>query len=215
MNTLTAPSPDFLWLRARRHSRYVYVLRRLFPFLTLILVAWFIGRLLFGFVLLNPLPTGGDVFIESGKLVMSSPHLSGYSGNDSSRSYDIRASRAIEETSNPGFVTLESIDARFDGTSWGTINLTTPTGILDVLGDRLELPTSIFVTGENDLSMTLTSASIDYNLGYLFSPSPVSITFGGTTLTAGSLMTTNNGSSLKFGDGVHTTLTRSVLGDLR
>lgn len=210
MHTLAPSASDLLFARASRHSRLVRFLRIFLVLSVISLSCLFVVRALLGLALFSPLPFG-DISLESGKLVMDSPQISGYTGDSPKRYYDVRASRAIEDVTNPGFVVLQNIDAEFRDTPEGNIHLRSSGGIFDVSRERLTLNDAVSITSGRGIVMTLDNAILDVRSGDLHSDSPVVVRMDSHELTSGSVRITSHGSSITFGGGVHMTLDSSLI----
>ena len=205
MHTLAPSTSDLLFTRAIRRSRVIRFVRLLLILLVLLLSVIFVVRATIGFWLSAP-SSFGDISLEHGKLVMDSPRISGYAGDSSNRYYDVRAFRAVEDVTNPGFITLEQIDARFADTPEGELLLTASTGVFDVSRERLTLNGLVHITGERGMVMTLSDALLDIRLGRLFSSRPVRVIYGDNELTANSLTIEDHGASITFGNDVRMVL---------
>jgi len=199
---------DDAFVRARRHSRRVRLLKIGLPMAAVLLMAAFFVR---SWIVL---PEGvsidvGASAIEDGRLVMADPRLEGLMGD--SRSYRMTAKRAIQDIGATGQIDLEGIDATvpFDTGNWMTIR--TQAGRFDREGNRLEIDTDISVETDNGIQATLRSAQVDIGAGTLDTSDPVEISMQGARISADSLSVRERGAVMVFENRVRMHLDRAPL----
>lgn len=196
------------FVRARRHSRRVRLLKVGLPVAAVVMMAAFFLR---SWVVL---PDGvtidlGSTAIEDGRLVMADPRLEGLTGD--SRAYRMTATRAIQNIGAADQIDLEGIDATvpFDSGNWMTIR--TDAGRFDREGNTLEIDTDITVETDNGIRALLRSAQVDIGAGTLDTSEPVEISMDGGRIQADSLAVRERGAVMIFENRVRMHLDRAPL----
>lgn len=196
------------FVRARRHSRMVRLLKIGLPAAALLMMAAFFLR---SWVVL---PDGvsidlGATAIEDGRLVMADPRLEGLAGD--SRAYRMTATRAIQNIGAADHIDLEGIDATvpFDARNWMTIRA--DGGRFDRAGNTLEIDTNITVETDSGIQALLRSAQVDIGAGTLDTSDPVEISMEGARVSADSLSVRERGAVMIFENRVRMHLDRAPL----
>ncbi len=183
------------FVRARRHSGRVRLLKIVLPSVALLMVVGFVAKSWVA------APEGvsanlGGTAIEDGRLVMADPRLDGFTADD--RAYSVTAARAVQDIGGSGRIDLEEIDARlpFDTESWMTV--AARSGIYDRDASTLDITSEMTVKTDTGITALFKSASVDMAAGSLKTQDPVDITLDGARITADSLSVTDRGGVMVF-----------------
>ncbi|MFC4624691.1 LPS export ABC transporter periplasmic protein LptC [Daeguia caeni] len=188
---------------AQRHSIRVRVLKLALPVLAVTVAAIFSW---FTFLATPPAPvkleinTGG----ENGKLVMTSPHLNGYTKDN--RPYSMTAVKATQDQKKNGTIVLEGISAELPIGDNGRAMVKAKSGIYDNANGRLQLDKDFVVTTDNGLKAVLRSADINLKSGQITTNKPVRIQTGTTEIQAGQMQVKDKGAVLIFEKDVRMTI---------
>jgi lipopolysaccharide export system protein LptC len=169
---------------AQRHSRRVRILRAGLPALALACIgvfSWFTFLSTPPNIRLNVASTG----IQDGKLVMTNPKLSGFTGNN--LPYSMTAARAVQDIKNTRVFTLQDIDAQLPLSASQKANVQAGTGVYDSTKDSLKLGAGVTFRTSDGAVARLKSADVDMAAGKLQTSEPVDIRNGDTKLTADSM----------------------------
>ncbi len=131
--------------------------------------------------------TGG----ESGKLVMTSPHLNGYTKDN--RPYSMTAAKATQDAKNSGAIALEGISAELPVGEDGIARVEAASGVYDNANGRLQLDNDFTVTTNEGLRAVLHSADVNLKSGQITTDKPVDIRSGSTHILADRMQVRDNG----------------------
>lgn len=183
------------FVRARRHSGRVRLLKIVLPALALLMVAGFVAKSWIA------APAGvsanlGGTAIEDGRLVMADPRLDGFTSDD--RAYAVTAARAVQDIGDSSRIDLEQIDAKlpFEADKWMTV--AAESGIYDRDAGKLDITSEMTVKTDTGITALFKSASVDMAAGSLKTQDPVDITLDGARITADSLSVTDKGGVMIF-----------------
>jgi lipopolysaccharide export system protein LptC len=194
---LRATDPrELAFLRAERHSRYVYILRKVLPVLAVLVLATY-------FISSSMSVTVGDVTasisgveVSDGNLRMTNPKLKGADKNNGE--YVVSAEYADQDIKNPKVIKLHAIKADVSSRSGGWSRMTATRGIFDskieklIMQDRITVATSSGVTGE------LKHATLDMQTQTLRSHRPVSFVLPNGTVSSNALTFESGKKTLTF-----------------
>lgn len=181
--------------RAKRHSRRVRLLKFAFPLAAVLIGAGFAGY--------SYLASWGSVSvdiagtrIESGRLVMASPKLEGFTSEN--LPYAMTAARAFQQIGDSDKVELEGIDARLpiDAANFATI--VAPKGLYDRDKNTLVLDGLIQVTTTDGMAATFRSVFVDIGKGAMTTSEPVDVKREGASVAADSMSVSENGKVFVF-----------------
>lgn len=180
---------------ARRHSRMVRLFKIVLPALGAILALGFLG---YSYLLS---PSGFSIElsesgISDGKLVMANPTMNGFTSDN--LPYTMTASRAIQDLSMTGAITLEEIDAKLPLSEGTWAFVTAAGGIFDDAGNTLDINTPLTFRTSDGLTANFQSAFVDMGAGELRTTDPVDIVQGGSRITADSFRVLENGDVFLF-----------------
>lgn len=199
---------DSLFHAAQRHSVRVRVLKTALPVAAIIVGAVFSW---YTFLATPNTPVKVEVNNggESGKLVMTSPHLNGYTKDN--RPYSMTASKATQDAKNSGAISLEGISAELPVGEKGTAKVEATSGVYDNANGRLQLDKDFTVTTDDGLRAVLRSADVNLKSGQITTDKPVDIRSGSTHILADSMQVKDNGKVLIFENKVRMTVDGSVV----
>ncbi|MBR7650767.1 LPS export ABC transporter periplasmic protein LptC [Brucella oryzae] len=199
---------DSLFHAAQRHSVRVRVLKTALPVAAIIVGAVFSW---YTFLATPNTPVKVEVNNggESGKLVMTSPHLNGYTKDN--RPYSMTAAKATQDAKNSGAITLEGISAELPVGEKGMAKVEATSGVYDNANGRLQLDKDFIVTTDDGLRAVLRSADVNLKSGQITTDKPVDIRSGSTHILADSMQVKDNGKVLIFENKVRMTVDGSVV----
>jgi lipopolysaccharide export system protein LptC len=191
-----------LFRRARRHSRMVRILRRIIPTAIVVGLAAIVAV-----AYLNPFRTLANLPVDPGKLVVSgtkitmeAPRLAGYTRD--SRPYELTASAAAQDITNPGVLELKDIRAKVQMRDSGLLQLEAASGVYDTKGDVMHLKEHIVLSSSGGYTGRLEDAIVDIKKGRITSDRPVKVEMLNGTLDAKNLVVSESGDVVTFGGGV-------------
>lgn len=218
MNLRTAAQPDSATARsywtmgrgdaerafrdARRHSRYVRLLRTLVP---AVVVAILGGLLLWKFLnpvlLVTNIPDNpADLVVSGSKITMELPRLTGYTRD--SRSYELTAAKASQDIARPDIVEMSDIHAKLQMLDKSSAELTARSGVYDSKKEVLKLGQQIVMTSSTGYRAWLNDAVINVKTSDLVTERPVEVQLLQGTLNANRLEVKESGNLLIFDGGV-------------
>lgn len=200
-----------LFHAAQRHSTRVRVLKTALPVAAIAIGAVFSW---YTFLATPAAPIKVEVNNggESGKLVMTSPQLNGYTKDN--RPYSMIAAKAVQDTNNSGVITLEGISAQLPVGENSQAKIEAASGIYDNANGRLQLDKEFTVTTDDGLHAALKSADINLQSGQITTDKPVEIRNGATQIMADSLQIKNSGKVVIFENKVRVVIDgKTVSGD--
>ncbi len=200
--TMSRGSAERVFRAARRHSRWVRILRIALPLVVVLaLVVVTLMTYLNPLRMLAKLPIDiGDLVVSGTKITMEQPRLSGFTRDG--RAYEVTAVAAAQDVTKPDIVELHNIRAKVQLQDKGTIQLTATTGIYDTKAETLKLEQDILLTSSAGYECRLSEALIDTRKGNVVSQHPVEVKMLQGTLNANGLEVTDSGDMVRFGGGV-------------
>ena len=196
--------------RAHRHTRIVRWLKILLPaiafLILLVLLAVFAFR-----SLVAPQIDIGDVSVSDGKLVMENPTLNGFDGKK--RPYDLTATRAIQDVSNPALVELQKIRANLPIDEKINVSISAGNGFYDADAKTLRLGDVVEVNTNDGMKIELQDAQIDIGSGYLKTDKPIKAKSPQASISAGSMTISESGEVVVFDNKVFMVLNPQSVGE--
>jgi lipopolysaccharide export system protein LptC len=187
------------YVRARRHSTRVRVLRRAIPVgagLAIGLVAFVTLFDPFGRMGVEGLSIGG-LNLSGTKITMEQPRLTGFQKD--TRPYEITASHATQDVRRPTQVELVTMRGRLTLDDKGTkAHLEAARGIFDTKNEQLELRDDVLVTTDSGYKAQLRSAAVDFKANTVLSREPVRVEMPGGTIESDGLEVTDGGRRIVF-----------------
>lgn len=204
----TTQKAEALFHAAQRHSVRVRVLKTALPLAAIAVAAvfsWYTFLATPTATVKVDLNNGG----ESGKLVMTSPHLNGYTKDN--RPYSMTAAKASQDAKNSGSIALEGIQAQLPVGTNGIATVEAASGIYDNANGRLQLDKDFTVTTDEGLRAVMHSADINLKSGQITTDKPVDIRNGTTHILADTMQVKENGKVLIFENRVRMTIDGSAV----
>lgn len=198
--------------RARQHSRYVRLLKLGLPIVGVMIIAGFVGALVFQKFAYPSLDIG-TIALEDGKLVMENPNLSGVDENK--RPFSLSAEKAIQDADQPKRVELITINAQLPMENAVTANITAGNGIYDAEAKTLILSESVKVETSDGMRIELQGAEVDIGEGSLRTDNPITATSKQADISSQSLIVGESGERLIFEGKVRMTLRPKALKEAR
>lgn len=153
----------------------------------------------------------GKVEVDGTRVAMGQPVLSGY-GRDG-KPYVLRAAKAIQDSTKPGKVELEGIDAELDGGDSSAVHMTAKNGLYESQAERMDVSGDVHLTNAS-YTVALKTAKLDFKASRYSSSDPVFVTIkGGTEISADAVSATDAGKTLTFLGRVHSKMTPETPGD--
>ena len=168
------PDEQAIFMRAKRHSRLVRLLRLLVPVGTAVVLA---GITLMSWLdpmrILARLPTAqGQLVISGTKITMEAPKLAGFTKDG--RGYELNARAAAQDITKPDIVELQDIRARMEAQDRTRINITAVDGIYDRKSGILKLAKDIILKTPS-YEVNLEEAVVDTATNNVVSNKPVQV----------------------------------------
>ncbi len=172
--TMSRADSDRAFRAARRHSRWVRVLRVAVPITV-------IGALMLTVLLtyynplrmLGSLPLNVDNLVVSGtKITMEKPRLSGFTHD--ARAYELSAEAAKQDLTKPDFVELQNLHAKVQMQDNSTMLMSAAKGLYDAKTETLKLEKDILLSN-NQYEGRLSEATVDIRKGNVVSNEPVQL----------------------------------------
>jgi len=192
----TAEERERAFRSAKRHSRAVFVLRKILPVVSvLVLAAYFVSTRMN--VQVGGIAASIDgMEIADGALRMLNPTLKG--SDKENGDYVIKADYADQEVQSPNLIKLHAIKADVNNPNGGWSRMRAVRGKFDskkerlIMKDRITLATSTGVTGE------LSYATLDMKKQILRSHNPVLLTLPNGTVRANALTLLSGENTIVF-----------------
>jgi lipopolysaccharide export system protein LptC len=191
---------------ARRHSRFVRVLRIAIP-LAVALGAIGIGLITYfnPLRMLAKLPIDVSNLVVSGtKITMEQPRLSGFTKD--ARAYELSADAAAQDLTKPDLVDLQHLRAKVQMQDNTSVQLTAALGTYNSKLETLKLDRNILLSSSTGYEGRLSEAMVDIRKGHVVSDHPVEVKLLQGTLDANRLEIVNSGELVRFDGGVSMTL---------
>lgn len=180
---------------ARRHSRFVRLLRYALPAFGLALLAGMLASNLPGLLLRGPI-TVGRISVDDGALKMENPRLTGYTRDD--KSYELTARSAAQDIATPGIVRLNMVEARITAADGGWTTIKADRGLFQSERETLDLEDNIVVRSDSGQAMRLDKARIELKAGTVVSRNPVELDALNGTLRADTMQIADKGEKMVF-----------------
>jgi lipopolysaccharide export system protein LptC len=190
---------------ARRHSRWVRVLRVAVPAMVVVAAVAIVLVSYFNPLRMLRLPINvGDLIVSGSKITMEHPHLSGFTKD--ARAYELSADAAAQDMTRPDIVELHNIRAKLQMQDKSTVRMTAVLGVYNSKGEMLKLDRNIDLSSSTGYAGHMSEATIDIRNGNVVSEKPVEVKLLQGVLNANRLNIENSGDLVTFGGGVTMTL---------
>lgn len=187
---------------AQRHSMRVRILKTALPISALAIAAVFSWYTFLAApastvkVQLDP--------SESGKLVMTSPQLNGYTKDN--RPYSMVAERAVQDAKESSVIALEGIKAQLPVGDKVQAEISASSAIFDSVKQHLQFDNEFTVKTTDGMEAKLQSANVNMSSGEMSTDKPVDIRTGNAHISAQKMQVQENGKLLVFQDKVQLTI---------
>ena len=187
---------------ARRHSRFVRLLRLAVPVGLLTCLAVVIAAAYFNPLrMLAKLPFDpGRLGVSGTKITMEAPKLGGFTRDG--RAYEMTAAAAAQDLTKPGVLELKEVRARAEMADKSKVDITAATGVYDTKSDQLILKTDVLIVSSAGYEARMTEAAIDIKQNKIVSEKPVDVKLLNGTLNANRMEVVENGELMRFGNGI-------------
>ena len=194
--------PEGVFAAARRHSRFVRLLRILLPAtVCLSLLAAELVTYLNPLRVLARLPINIDNLVVSGTTVkMEQPRLAGFTRD--ARAYELTADSAAQDMTRPELIELRNIRAKVEMQDKSTMEINAATGLYDAKAETLKLDRDILLNSSTGYQGRLSEALVDICKGNVVSERPVEVRLLQGTLNANQLDIADSGEIIRFHGGV-------------
>lgn len=191
---------------ARRHSRWVRVLRVALPSAVAVVTVLVVLLTYFNPLrMLSKLPINiSDLIVSGSKITMEHPHLSGFTRD--ARAYELSADAAAQDLTRPDIVELHNIHGKVEMQNKSTLHMSAAIGIYDSKSETLKLERNIDLSSSTGYAGHLSEAFIDIRSGHVVSSKPVHVKLLQGTLDANRLEIVDNGEVVRFHGGVNMVL---------
>ena len=167
---------------AQRHSRAVFILRRLLPVLAVFCCfAYFVtGK--FSLQFKDHKVSVEKIDVNKNELKMTNPRLEGH--DKKAGSYLVTAATATQKANSPYVIRLDTIDGKLDHPKNGTVFLKAQTGVFDTKQEILQLSGDLEVKAPNGMIARLDTAKITFKQQKITSDKPVYVQMDSSTIRA-------------------------------
>ncbi|MCC6984455.1 MAG: LPS export ABC transporter periplasmic protein LptC [Bauldia sp.] len=187
---VTAVRGEQAFAAARRHGRIVRVLRWALPLVVILAAGGFLAFLYLP-KQIGPV-TIGKIDLEQNSLVMETPRISGFHGNE--QTYEVSASRAVQRLDDPTKVRLDDLQGTIGLAEDNTATVSAGTGLYDTAAEVLTLSGGIAINTTQGYEAHLEEATIDFAAETMRSDRPVSLITPDGTIS---------GEAVEISDGGH------------
>lgn len=206
----TTRSPErqsALHRRAKRHSHIVFGLKWALPVCAVVTVGS-IGISIAANYIPEIQIALDTSLIEDGRVVMKNPHLKGV--DRQKRPFELTATRAITDLSNPSQVELEMIDAKVPVDDKTFADVKANHGQYDNKNEILVLRENVQLNGARGMDIRLEDARINMKTGNMVSSNPVTVKSDRTDISANAISVERNGAKIVFTENVRMTINQPV-----
>lgn len=185
--------------RARRHSRFVRLMRYVLPVTAFLVLAGIFVPI----IIVPQLPLGADlagVSFNGREVTMTKPHLTGRGNNG--QSYEVRAERAVQDVAENRVLELFKVTGRIIEASGRETTLAADYGRYDNETKLLRLERQIVVRMDGGYEAHLETADVNVAEGRVTTDDPVRVEMTNMVLTAKTMSVADNGRHLVFEGGV-------------
>ena len=183
------------FVRARRHSLTVAVLKRTLPLVAAVITGGFAYAAVTSDAFDKAdLEASGD--LANGRIVMQAPELSGFDNRN--RPFSLDAATAVQKADRPTVVALADIDARIPTNATSFADVDAGRGLYDSVEETLKLSDDIRVRGMQGMDMKLEEARFNMREGTMKSDEPVSVVRDKSAIKAESVRVFESGKRILF-----------------
>lgn len=206
-----APNLDFIstdnreneYRDALKHSSKVKFWKIAFPLMAVLMILGIVGAFIFNSLKIPDIQVE-NINLSDGKLVMENPELNGFDKNQ--RPYNLTATKAIQDASNPNQVELEQISAELPMDETVTATITAGNGIYDADAKTLILKESVNLVTSSGMVLNLQDANVDIGNSIMHTNNPINGTSLQADISSNAMMIEDGGNKLIFEGRVRMTL---------
>lgn len=195
---------------ARRHSRFVRLLKLFIPIASVvaIVIVTLVG-------IYDPFRTLGTVIIgpvnlSGTRITMDQPKLTGFRAKDS-KPYQVTAETATQDVKRPTIVELAKINGNVQLES-GSAQVSADSGVYDTQTEKVVLRSNVRVRTQDGYDARLNSAFVDFKAGGVTSDDGVDVTFNEGSIAAQRLNISDSGHRMTFEGRVKATFKAAAPG---
>jgi len=188
---------------ALKHSTKVKFWKIVCPCIGVLLILGIMGTLVIKSIEVPDIAVE-SINLSDGKLVMENPELSGF--DKSKRPYNLTATKAIQDASNPNQVELEEILAELPMNEKITATITAGNGVYDADAKTLELTKKVNLVTSSGMVLNLEDASVDIGNSIMHTNNPITATSSQADISSNAMMIEDGGNKLIFEGRVRMTL---------
>lgn len=193
--------------QAKRHSKFVRLLKIVFPVLALSVTSLYFISSSFE-VSVGDLKAGIErLEVSKDELTMVNPRLEGYTNKNGK--YLVLADAAIQNLKNPDMIELNAIDAQLTEQDESWSRVLAATGSFHTKKEFLQLRGGIKVTSSTGMNADLDAADLDMKKQIIVSKSPVNVRMPSGTVEAEQMTLLGDDNEVVFEGNVHVRLQRS------
>jgi lipopolysaccharide export system protein LptC len=187
---------------ARRHSRWVRVMRLAVPAgVIVVLVGFGLAAYFNPLRALAKLPVNiSDLVVSGTKITMEKPRMTGFTKDG--RAYEFIADAAAQDLTKPDIVELRNIRAKMQMQDQSMMDMSADVGVYDTKREMLKLDSNIVLTSSNGNKGRLSQAMVDVRKGNVISDQPVELEFLQGVLQGQQLEIVDSGDMVRFHGGV-------------
>lgn len=189
-------------IAADRHSRRVRIFKIVLPALGVAALLLVGGLTWFKMHFASGIDVRNVLFSKDG-LTMVEPRLTGRSQD---RSYDVTATRAFQNITDPKIVRMEGIDGRVSLDDGSSVKLESPNGTYDGNQETLRLEGGLTLSSSKGWRVEGSTADVALTDGSVVGQNGVRINGPGVLITADRIDLTDNGHRVLFTGNVHLTI---------
>jgi lipopolysaccharide export system protein LptC len=187
---------------ARRHSRFVRIIRIALPVAVLLALGALVFVTYFDPMrMLEKLPSvSGKLAVQGSKITMQAPRIAGFTRD--SRSYEMTAETAIQDIRTPDVVDLQNLRATVEMPGPNLVQITAASGVYNTKTENLIMRDRVMFTTAHGYRGRLREAQVDVKKGNVVSDQPVEIMLPDGLLKANRLEIVDSGELIRFDGGV-------------
>jgi lipopolysaccharide export system protein LptC len=157
--------------------------------------------------------TLGKIDIEQNSLVMETPKISGFHGDE--QMYEVSASRAVQRLDDPSKVRLDDLEGTIGLNGGETATVVAGTGLYDTAAEVLTLSGGIAINTTQGYEAHLEDATIDFSAETMRSDRPVSLVTPDGTISGNAIEISDGGHRILVTGSVKVTLYATGMPTLR
>lgn len=205
------PNLDFIstdnrereYQEALKHSTKVKFWKIVFPIIGALVILGIIGALFIKSFEVTDVSVE-NISLSDGKLVMENPELSGF--DKEKRPYNLTATKAIQDASNPNQVELQDILAELPMDETITATVKAGNGIYDADAKTLKLTKKVNLVTTSGMTLVLEDANVDIGNSIMHTNNPITGKSPQADISSNAMMIEDGGNKLIFEGRVRMTL---------